>query len=350
MSAPLLIQLLRPVGQSIESDCAGQPARKRRAEQLLVSLLATAEVPAELEEMVSDRSVRGLRSGMAALTNFIHERSFLPEALCAHYRYRQSKRRVMARYHVSKSEWAFVHRLARNADVDMATLSRTIRYEDLCWHDTLEAEIVSVQVVLDPRALEDMVVSALEAYLSPKKRKGYEVFGINLGMARDVAEEKRVLGTLVTRYVSILRAQPQLSAEGSPSHVTPSYRSVAALQEAVSTLFPQHQLVGDFHSHVYADMDELRGASGWRPSDGDKRLCAELFDDMKARGHTPYVDFIVAIARCPRRVHHSHYRGLPNTLQTSVGNCRVVIGAHRILRSGSYTDRNTHLTLPGTTD
>jgi len=334
----------------IEKDCAGQPARKRRAEQLLVSLLVTAEMPPELEETASDSTVRGLRGNMAALADFVRQDSYLPEALCAHYRYRQGKRRVLARYRVSKSEWSFVHQLARDAGIDMTAFSRTITYEDLCWHDTLEAEIVSVQVVLDPRALEDMVVCALEAYLSPKKRKGYEVFGINLGMARDVAEKKKVFGTAVTRYVAVLRAQPQLSAEGSPSAVRPSYLSVGALQEAVATLFPQHQLVGDFHSHVYEDMAELSGASGWRPSEGDKRLCAELFDDMKARGHTPHVDFIVAIARCQRRVHHSHYRQLPNTLQTSVGNCRVVIGAHRILHSGNYTDRNTHLTLPGTTD
>ncbi|MBN1670380.1 MAG: hypothetical protein JXR37_05080 [Kiritimatiellae bacterium] len=350
MPAPVLVQLLRSVREILQRGHAGRPVQLRKAERLLLATIATGEPPADLLALAQNGQVRGLQSGLANLTAYLRKLSLLPEGLCAHYRYGQSRRLVLDRYRVSQSEWDFVHRLARETGTDMQGLTRAIKYEDLFWHDTLEAEIVSVEVVLDPRALDDMVVCALEAYLSPKKRKSYEVFGINLGMVRDVTEERKRLGTLITRYVSVMRSQPQLSAEGGPSEVAPSYRSVAALQKAAAALFPQYQLVGDFHSHVYPDMDTLRRAAGWEPSDGDKWYCAKLSDEAKVFGQPPHVDIVLAVAKCKHKVKHSRYPNRPNTIQVSVGDCRLVIGAHRILRSGNYTTRNARLTLPGTTD
>ena len=281
------------------------------------------------------------------LSKHLMARSFLPEALCARYRYGQSKSRVLTYYRLRESDWQFVHGLARDCGLDLEAAVNSIQYETLEWHDELERQIVSMRVVIDPRALDDMLVCALEAYLSPRKRKAYEVYGITLGMFRDVHEEKKGSGRMITRYVSIVRAQPQLSALSGPRHVKPSYRSLDALTKAAETLFPQHQLMGDFHSHVYADVAELRYNKGWEPSDGDARFCMQWARLMRQLGHAPQVDLVIAIARCKRRVHRSHYAGMEHTLQATVGDCRAVIGAFRVLQSGSYTTSGVLFSVPG---
>ena len=50
-------------------------------------------------------------------------------------------------------------------------------YEKYPWHDALEEQFIELEALLDMNALEGMLISALEAYLAPKRtrRKGYEI-------------------------------------------------------------------------------------------------------------------------------------------------------------------------------
>jgi len=144
-----------------------------------------------------------------------------------------------------------------------------------------------------------------------------------------------------------VRAQPQLSAVTSPRHVEPNYRSLDAVARAAATLFPQHQLMGDFHSHVFNDIGELRYNRGWEPSDWDAGFSMQWTRLMRELGYHPQVDLVIAIARCNRRVPHSHHARMGHTLQATVGDCRAVIGAYRILQSGSYATEGVRLSVPG---
>ena len=45
----------------------------------------------------------------------------------------------------------------------------------------------------------------------------------------------------------------------------------------------------------------------------------------------------------------SHFRGLRNTPQMTLGNCRVILGAYRNLGTGRLTNSNIGLRLSGTT-
>ena len=59
--------------------------------------------------------------------------------------------------------------------------------------------------------------------------------------------------------------------------------------------------------------------------------------------------FVIAIARCTPRVTPSHYRGLKNTMQMSLGPCRVILAAFRSLGSGHLSTSNIRLRLSGAT-
>ncbi|MDH3582806.1 MAG: hypothetical protein OER86_01170, partial [Phycisphaerae bacterium] len=217
------------------------------------------------------------------------------------------------------------------------------------WHDKLEEDLTRLDVLLDSRALNDMLVAAFEAYLSPrpKRRKGYEVYGIGLGGVRTVQAKTQRKGITLKHYVSVSRVQLQLSAEGAMGWVEPNDRSMLALLKASTTLFPHYQVVGDFHSHPYDQWSDLVYHEGWTYSSADQKANYQAAKSMIDQGHRMMMAFIVAVARSGRKVRPSRFRGLPNTIQLSVGECRTVVAAYRSLESGRYSTRHLRLRLPG---
>ena len=129
--------------------------------------------------------------------------------------------------------------------------------------------------------------------------------------------------------------------------MSPNTRSLQAILDATGAMYPQHQAVGDFHSHLYEDLCELDERKGWEFRNGDESSNIELAKAMTERGHGMLVSFILAIARSGRKVPRSHFRGLKNTLQLSLGACRIIVAAYRSLESGRLTRTNIRLSLSG---
>ncbi|MBN2583892.1 MAG: hypothetical protein JXL80_12565, partial [Planctomycetes bacterium] len=175
---------LEILGNRVRADldrCYGnRPARLRETLQQLLLVMLTADVPEPLRELADSRSVRGLATHLRALAAHLQNESHLPEALCARYRYKLSLARALSRYRISRRAWNYFHDLAAELDWTPALHVPLVGYEKLPWHDDLEKSFVDMEVILDTLALEGMLISALEAYLSPRKprRKGYEVYGI----------------------------------------------------------------------------------------------------------------------------------------------------------------------------
>jgi len=344
-----LERLTEIVRNDLEGYFGNRRTRRREALQWLLELLMTARVPEALEALARSGEVRGLRTHLRVLSEYLREQSKLPEALCARYKYRLSESRACRQFPVRQSAWGYVHRLARDADRALAIAVPQIAYASLDWHDALEERFVNVEAVLETHALEGMLVSALEAYLSPRpqRRKGYEVYGVNLGMTRDVPHTSGPSGTRVTRYVSVMRSQPQLSADGQYEFVEPNRRSLDAILTVTQLLHPHYQAVGHFHSHPYDDFTDLERREGWLYSASDEEINRDFAAAMANLHQRICTTFIVGICRSPQSVIRSHYRGLANTIQLSVGNCRVILAAYRSLGSGRLTRSNIRLALAG---
>jgi len=337
------------VRQDLEGHYDGRPAQLAGALGHVLRLLLTAEIPPQLSRLARPRRIRGLRTHLRELARYLQEESRLPEALCARYKYRVGESKVLARYRIGRRAWNYFHDLAAELDWKADLHIPLLRYEGFSWHDELEERFVNLEVVLDSAALEAMLICALEAYLSPRRprRKGYEVYGINLGMVREVHRRRAHDGVRITRYVSVMRAQPQLSAEAEYGGVTPNPRSLDAILGATTALYPQYQGVGDFHSHPYDNLSVLERKKGWEYTRGDEASNIEIVRAMSEREHRICVSFIVAIARSKQKVAQSHFRGLKNTIQMSLGTCRVILAAYRSLESGRLTKSNIRLRLSG---
>jgi hypothetical protein len=351
MAYATLELLARRVGADLEAYFQARPAKLKACLRHVLSLLVTAEAPEELERLAAGGEVRGLRTHLDALASHLQDESRLPEALCARYKYRTAEARARKRYRISRRSWDYLHALAKQLGWSPDLRVPLIDYDNYPWHDELEKEFVSVEVVLEARALEGMLIYALEAYLSPRppRRKGYEVYGIVMGMTRDIDHGRPRDGVTITRYVSVMRSHPQLSAEGHTTSVVPNPRSLHAILSATAAFYPQYQAVGDFHSHLYDDLTAMEGKKGWLFSRSDEDTNVDLARAMTGLGHHLHVTFVTAIARCTQRVTRSRYRGLANTIQISLGNCRVILAAFRSLGSGHLTDSNIRLRLSGAT-
>jgi hypothetical protein len=213
--------------------------------------------------------------------------------------------------------------------------------------DEREERETLVEVRLDPLALEAMVLSVLEGYLSPRKdrRKGYEVYGINFGAARQYRRHTPREGLRTTRSINVMRAQPQLSADGSYGFVEPNTVSLRAMLPAARTIYPRYQVIGDFHSHPYDSLGALEFHRGWRYTRTDERSNIDVARTLVDLHQRSLVTFVLAIARCSQRPHRRLFRRLPNTRQLSVGGCRIILAAYRCLASGRLSAQNVHLHL-----
>jgi len=337
------------VRQVLERSLEGRPALLARHLRQLLRLLVTAECAGPLHALAESGEARGLQTHLNRLIRYVQTESRLPEAMCVRYLYKASESVAVRHHGIGRREWQYVHRLARELDWDPLLHVPLIPYEQYLWHDELEEELIDVEVILDGQALEGMLLCALEGYLSPKRprRKGYEVCGICLGMTRDVPRRRRRNGVTVTRYVSVMRSHPQLSADGCSSFVELNERSLGALLDASGALYPQYQAVGDFHSHLYGDLKQMVQAGGWQFSGADDEANVRLARQLAESGHRICVAFVIGVARSGQRVARSHFRGLKNTMQMSLGSCRAVLGAYRSLGSGRLTTTNIRLRLSG---
>lgn len=349
MSQTQLEKLASRVRADLEGYFQDRWSRLRVSLRWVLELLVTARTPDALRHLADSGDVRGLRTHLELLQRHLQDESSLPEALCARYYYKLSELRSRRQYRIRPRTWAYAHQLAKEVDWDPALNIPLIPYETFPWHDALEERFVDLEVVLDSLALEGMLVSALEGYLSPRsrRRKGYEVYGINLGMMRDVPHTPRHAGTRKTRYVSVMRSQPQLSAEGQYLFVEPNPRSLDAILTVTKALHPQFQAVGHFHSHPYDDLAEMEEREGWRYSSSDVGINQDFAQVMAKLHQRITVTFILGICRCGQSIPHSHFRGRANAIQMSINGCRVIVAAHRSLGSGRLTESNIRLALSG---
>jgi len=335
----------------LEDAYETRPAKRSEALLHLLRLLVTAHAPPELEALADSGEIRGLKTHARALESYLQRECQLPEALCARYKYRTSEALARSRHRISRRTWRYFHDLAKELDWNPDLHVPLVSYERLAWHDAMEERFVELEVVLDGQALEGMFIPALEGYLSPRppRRKGYEVYGINLGMSRETRRKNIRDGIRITRYVSVMRSQPQLSADSRYGFVEPNPRSLQAILGATTALYPQYQAVGDFHSHPYDDLSLLDEMKGWEYTPADEDSNVDLARILRDMGHRILVTFVIGVARSSQHVAPSHYRGMRHTIQTSLGGCRIIVAAYRSLESGRLTRSNIRLRLSGTT-
>jgi len=149
--------------------------------------------------------------------------------------------------------------------------------------------------------------------------------------------------------VHVEKAVPQIRAKSSSSSVTPSARSLNALVEAADSLFPQLEIIGDYHSHPYRNYVELKRLRGWSASREDAISSASLCRDLQARKDRPHhmkIALVIAIAEGRGSAIPDNIRDKTNVYHLKMAGCHVMLSAYRILSNGGMTAANVTLRLP----
>jgi hypothetical protein len=95
-------------------------------------------------------------------------------------------------------------------------------------------------------------------------------------------------------------------------------------------LFPQLDIVGDFHTHPYRDVDEIKSLKGWQYSRDDEINIPDWASPLRKMGFQPRVSLIVAIGKGGKRMARPS-RVRPNVIRFSVGKYHFYLAGYRII-------------------
>jgi hypothetical protein len=206
-----------------------------------------------------------------------------------------------------------------------------------------------ITIWLDDRAIEDIVLVATEAYTVPRRGVPFtETYGICFGSTKSTDEKRYAHGYHTTRYIYVNSVHFQLRAELYSNKVTYDLRSLDSQMAVAKLLFPQLDIVGDFHTHPYKTARELRTLRGWRYSAEDEAGIPTWVIPLRDMGYHPRTSLIVGIAKGSRRITKPG-RLKPNVVRFSVGKYHFYISCYRIV-GNRYSDKYITLNafaLPG---
>jgi hypothetical protein len=327
------------------------PKRRKRLYQGLFFLLAgSPNLDRELREFCRKNR---LHRALEWVIDCIGKEAKLPQALHARTTRHMSLRRVLSTWKVRKSDLAMVEQIAEIAGLDPRDEHHLLRrYHssmELKWLGEVEAELEEVEVIMSRQALQDILLGVFETYKVPKSKSVpySEVFGLCLGMASRQKVSKKGSGTRTKWFVHVEKAVPQIRAKASKESVLPNSKSIEAVIEAASSLFPQLEIIGDYHSHPYRNVRRLRQISGWEASPNDHIGIEELYRGLRThprRKHRLRVSFIVAIAKGRSiAAPPTHLQGKRNVVHMVVAGCHIYLSCYRILSNGKMTDSGVNL-------
>jgi hypothetical protein len=355
MPLTLLQRLITALTDAFDKALAEKRISPRKRQSLYRSLLhLLMGEPYILENLKTFADQAGKRPALEHLFRIMGKRCKLPQALHARIVQSVSLKNVSRTWNITKSDLELVGHIVREAKVDPHDehhlLHRDYDSAALDWLAEVEMKHETVEIILDSEALEDMLLGVFETYKVPKSKKEpfSEVFGLCLGMASSNRVTKKGAGTFTRRFVYVEKAVPQIRAKASQSSVTPSAESIRALVETSNSLFPQLEIIGDYHSHPYRSYPQLKKYRGWTASRQDAESTEYLYRDLKSslpRRHRMRVSFVIAIAK-GRASSHPEGGEEASILRFNMAGCHVYISAYRILSNGGMTNKGVVLRRP----
>jgi hypothetical protein len=346
-----LISDVERVEQLIEKyveNGRGKRYAEKRLQLDLLRLLETGVLGSELKTMC--RKSYGAKGVLERIQSEITRDYALPKAIYDFWFLRTGESKALKRWKVKRRDFLMVKMLADSLGRQPGTFLDEVSPAETSWMAEVEREHVHVEVNLERQALEDMMLSALEAYRVPRRRKHTftEIYGICLGTVREIKRGWKGRGDYYVYRVNVVRAATQIRARTSGSSAWPNERSLDAQVEAAEILFPYYEVVGDFHSHPYRTLRQIYRRKGWEYSVDDEAHNLGWVKRMhESFGHHPRVGFIIAIAKAGKvRRGKAYFLRRQFVIKTDLGSHHVFIAAYRILTDGTYSNKGIVLTCP----
>jgi hypothetical protein len=325
-----VVSKYREVVDAYQTEVLGNRPSWRLRANLLRQLLATLVAGKTPHDNLPDRR---LISILRKLRKDLRSDDFrLCKAWYENRIYGTSRRTLSFSWQIHPRELMCLEQLWAEVRYTREEYRKLLAETQVTWQFDVDEDHEEVVIWLDNRAIEDIVLVALEAYAVPKGRgfKYTETFGICFGSTKSTEEKRQAHGRHTISYLHIDSVHIQLRAEGYANKVTYDLRSLETQMDVARHLFPQLDIVGDFHTHPYRDLGELKANKGWQYSRADEINIPEWASPLKEMGFHPRASLIVAIAKGGKRVAHPRRVG-PNVIRFSVGKYHFYLACHRII-------------------
>jgi hypothetical protein len=303
----------------------------------LVDTLVTGKVPrAKLPDrqlVAMLRAVqRQLEADDYALTRAWYERQI----------YGTGRRSAASRWQVHSREIKFLENLWTELRYTRDQYRALLAKIKPVWCFDVDEIHEDIVIWLDDRAIEDIVLVALEAYAVPRRGVRFtETYGMCFGSTKSTDEKRPGHGRHTTRYINVSSVHIQLRAECYSNKVTYDLRSLETQMAVATHFFPQLDIVGDFHTHPYKNVNELRSMKGWRYSGEDEAVIPTWVLPLQSMGYHPRTSLLVGIAKGSQRITRPG-RVTPNVVRFSIEKYHFYLACYRII-GNRYSDK--HITL-----
>jgi hypothetical protein len=264
--------------------------------------------------------------------------------------YKSGRGAVASRWRVRPAEIRYLEQLWADLRYTQEEYRALIEDAGADWTFVVDEMHEEIVVWLDEKAIEDIVLVALEAYAVPRRGVAFtETYGICFGSTKTTEEKRVAHGKHITRHIDVDSVHIQLRAECYSNKVTYDLRSLETQMEVAKILFPQLDIVGDFHTHVYRTVQELRESRGWSFSGADEAVIPTWADPLREKGYHPRASLIVGVATGGKRITRPG-RMRHNVIRFSVNKYHFYVACFRII-GDRYSDTNITLqpiAIPGT--
>ena len=195
----------------------------------------------------------------------------------------------------------------------------------------VEAAFENLVVHIDHRAVEDLLLSAIEAHAVSRDGHGVEVYGSMYGQT--VVDAPDING-IRTHTVTVTRATTQIKAKATAEEVWPSSQSHAVHQLVASEMFGRAtRVVGEFHTHPLRSWCSLVANKAWLYSAADAAHVKIWSAEQLATGDRGRFSLVVAHAP-GREKGAATRREARNRVRLRIGQYHVVLGAYRVQADG----------------
>jgi len=343
MALPRYTRLVRAYEETVDAHLErtyGNRRHKRLRTHLMRCLLTTL-LSGQAPD--SDNLTSRLRSHLNRLERQLAQDDYrLSKAWYETKVYGASQNTAASRWQINRRDLRMLEQLWSDTGYEADEYTNLLAKVEPDWPFHVDERHEELVIWLDDRAIEDIVLVALEAYTVPRKGvKFTETYGICFGSTKTTDQKRQVGGRYALRHIDIRSVHIQLRAVGFSNKVTYDLRSLETQMAVATHLFPQLDIVGDFHTHPYETAEELREVKGWRYSSGDEAGIAEWVKPLKHMGYHPRTSLIVGIAEGTKRISRPG-RFKPNVVRFSVSKYHFYIACYRIV-GNRYSDK--HITL-----
>jgi hypothetical protein len=334
-----IVRCVRRIRAGIDKWDVPAP-RRRAAERDLLAMLETGVESERLGELKSE--VHGLKGAISDLVVEIQNGYALPKAILATSRRGWTRAKAVEAFGSIARALDEAHALA--AEVGVGLGASLDAGATPAWALDIEDDQEFVHVIIDQRALADLVLPAIEAFRVPRTKKieFSEVGGMCFGHVLHDRQRVHGRGEATTSSIHVSWCVTQLRARMHENYVQPNPDSERAIVESAEIMMPHVRFLGGFHSHPWkrqryerkSGIAQMREDSGWELSDGDRAYLRKEVASLDTIGKRPLVEIVIGIAEMERRRELEHDSNGAHTFQFVVGDMALVVAAYAIRRDG----------------